>query len=150
MPTLKAARVGARLNSALARQTREKKAVEAADKMFMVAQQKNERDDDGTGAGEHRGESREKEGGVTMMLELLRPHLNSISTRAMVMVARMEDEVKLTMQDVRPTKGTHVEEPPGIQQTQLDVPATNVREIASQAQARQAIWEGRNIEALRW
>ena len=52
----------------------------------------------------------------------------------MGIVARIEDDVKMVrMQDVRPTEGTHMERLLGIQQTKLDVLATDVREIAEQA-----------------
>ena len=70
----------------------------------------------------------------------MRAHLDSLSTHAMGAVARIEDDVKVVrMQDVKPTEGTHMERPLEIQQMQLDVLATDVREIASQAQALDAL-----------
>ena len=104
--------------------------------------------DDGTTAGEHRGRSRYKKVGpatrlmsdVTMLLELLRTHLASLSTHAMDVVARTEDDVKVVrMQDMRPMEGVHVEIPPRYQQTQPDVPGTCLRGIASQAQTLEAM-----------
>ena len=40
---------------------------------------------------------------------------------------------------MRPTEGTHRETPPGLQQTQCDLLGTDVREVASQAQAPEAM-----------
>ena len=49
---------------------------------------------------------------VTMLLELLRPQLASLSTHAMDVVVRVEDDVKVVrMQDMRPLEGVHVERP---------------------------------------
>ena len=59
-PIPKAAPVGARLDSALARQTRARKAVEAVDKMLTIAKQRMKETIGGTGAGEQRGRNREE------------------------------------------------------------------------------------------
>ena len=50
---------------------------------------------------------------VTMLLELRRMHLDSLSTHAMDIVTRIDDDVKVVrMQDMKPMEGAHVERPP--------------------------------------
>ena len=58
----------------------------------------------------------------------------------MDIVTRIDDDVKVVrMQDMKPMDGAHVERPPGIQQTQVDVLGTHSRANASQAQAMGAM-----------
>ena len=53
------------------------------------------------------------------------------------------------MHDARPKEATHVERSPGIQQTQVDVPETEAREIASQLQALEAMRQAERAEEER-
>ena len=47
---------------------------------------------------------------VAMLLELLRPHLDSLSTHAADMVPRIEGDVKVVRtQEARPKEATHVD-----------------------------------------
>ena len=64
----------------------------------------------------------------------------SLSTHAMDVVERIEDDVKVVkMPDMTTMEGVHVKRPPGIQQTQLDVLGTDLRRISSHAQALDAM-----------
>ena len=77
---------------------------------------------------------------VATLLELLKPHLNSLSTNASDIVATMEGDVKVAgMQDEKSKEDTNCEKPPAIQLTQLDIPVTDAQEMASQIQAREAM-----------
>ena len=134
-----AAPIGARLDSALARQTRARKAVDAADKMLTVAKQRMKETMTELEPANSAVEIAKKKAGPAtglasdVAMSLLRPHLNSLSTNAADIVARNEGDVKVVrMQDARPKEGTNVERPPGIQLTQLDIPATDAQEMASQ------------------
>ena len=67
---------------------------------------------------------------VTMLLELLKPHMNALSMNAADIVARIEGDVKVVrMGETRS----------GIQLTQLDMPVMKAQEMASQIQAMEAM-----------
>ena len=53
------------------------------------------------------------------------------------------------MQEVRPKEGTNGERPPGIQLTQLDMPAADAQEMASQIQALGAMRQAEEEEEER-
>ena len=88
---------------ALARQTRARKAVEAADKTLTTAKQKMEETMEELEQANSAVERAKKKVGpaagltsdVTMLLELLKPHMNSLSINATDIVARIEGEVKV-------------------------------------------------------
>ena len=87
---------------------------------------------------------------VTMLLELLRPHLHDLSTHAADTVAKMKGDVKVVrLQGAKPKEATHRDRPPGIQLSQLDVPEAENREIASQMQAMEAMRQAAREEEER-
>ena len=98
VPIPKAAPKGARLDSALARQTRARRAVEAADKMLTIAKQKIKETMTEMEQANSAVEIAKKMVGpatglasdVAILLELLRPHLNALATHAADTVARIE------------------------------------------------------------
>ena len=147
-PIPKAAPVGARLDSALARQTRARKAVEAADKMLTIAKQRMKETMEELEQANSAVEIAKKKVGpatglasdVAMLLELLKPHMNSLSMNAADIIARIEGDVKVVrIRETRFKECASGERPPGIQLTQLDMLGMEAQEMASQLQAMEAM-----------
>ena len=68
-----------------------------------------------------------------MLLELLTPHMNSLSMNAADIVARIDGDVKVVrIRETRFKDCASGEMPPGIQLTQLDMPGMEAQEMASQ------------------
>ena len=82
-----------------------------------------------------------------MLLELLEPHMNSLSTNAADIVARIEGDVKVVrMRETRFKECSNGEKPPGIQLTRLDMPGMEAQEMASQIQAMEAMRQAEEEE----
>ena len=143
-PIPKAAPVGVRLDSALARQTRARKAVEAADKMLTIAKQRMKETMEELEQANSAVEIAKKKVGpatglasdVTMLLGLLKPRKNSLSMNAADIIARIEKVVRI--RETRFKECASCEMPPGIQLMQLDMPRMEAQEMASQIQAVEA------------
>ena len=119
----KAAPVGARLESVLARQTRARKALEAADKMLTIAKQRMLQANNAVEIAKKKvGPATGLALDVTMLLELFKPHMNSLSMNAADINARIEGDVKVVrIRETRFKECASCEMPPGIQLTQLDM-----------------------------
>ena len=75
-----------------------------------------------------------------MLLELLKPHMNSLSTNAADIDARIEGGVKVVrMQETGFKESSNGEKPQGIQLTRLDMPGMEAQEMASQIRAMEAM-----------
>ena len=104
IPTPKAAPIGARLDSALARQARARRAYETARRMLNMAQQRMEETTTELERANDVVESAKKKVGpasamamdVVTLLNMLKPHLSSLSSEATELVARIEGEMKAT------------------------------------------------------
>ena len=77
---------------------------------------------------------------VTMLLELLKRHMTSLSMNAADIIAIIEGDVKVVrIRETRFKECASGEMPPGIQLTQLDMPRIEAQEMASQLQAVEAV-----------
>ena len=130
---------------ALARQTRARKAVEAADKMPTIAKQRMK---------ETMEELKQANSAVEIAKKKVGPATGLASDVAMLLELETapgtEGDVKVVrMQEVRRKEGTNGERPPGIQLTQLDIPATDAQEMASQTQGLEAMRQAEEEEEER-
>ena len=77
-----------------------------------------------------------------MLLELLKPHMNSLSMNAADIIARIEGDVQVVrIRETRFKECASCEMPSGIQLTQLDMPGMEAQEMVSQVQAMEAMRE---------
>ena len=148
IPIPKAAPIGARLDSALARQARARRAYETARKMLTMAKQRMEETTTEMEQADAAVENAKKKVGpatgmasdVATLLDMLKPHLNALSVNAADLVARIEGDMKVAKTNEENIKEEKKLEAPGeTQQTQLDKPVSDAQEIASQLQALEAM-----------
>ena len=160
IPIPKAAPIGARLDSVLARQTRARRAYETARRMLAIARQRMEETTKEMEQANAPVENAKRKFGpatgvasdVATLLDMLKPHLNTLSVNAADLVARIEGDMKVTKTDEENIKEEMKHEVPGeTQPTQLDKPVSDAQEIASQLQAMEAMRgaEEEDIEKLR-
>ena len=77
---------------------------------------------------------------VATLLDMLKPHLNTLSVDAADLVARIEGDMKVVKMNEENIKEEMKHEAPGeTQPTQLDKPVSDAQEIASQLQAMEAM-----------
>ena len=161
-PIPKAAPIGARLDSALARQARARRAYETARRMLTMASQRMEETTKEMEQANAAVENAKRKVGpatgmasdVATLLEMLKPHLSTLSVNAADLVARIEGDMKAakTGGENENIKEEMKNEVPGeTQPTQLDKPVSDAQEIASQQQAMEAmrIAEEEDEERLR-
>ena len=141
-PIPKAAPIGARLDSALARQARARRAYETALKMLLMAKQRMEETTLELGRADAAVEAAKKKVGpttsiasdVVTLLNMLKPHINTLSTEAAELVVRIEGE----MRDAKTNEENSTEEKrveaPKVQMAIPDKPMTDIQEIDSQLQ----------------
>ena len=149
-PIPKAAPIGARLDSALARQARARRAYETARRMLTMASQRMEETTKEMEQANAAVENAKRKVGpatgmasdVATLLEMLKPHLSTLSVNAADLVARIEGDMKAakTGGENENIKEEMKNEVPGeTQPTQLDKPVSDAQEIASQQQAMEAM-----------
>ena len=146
-PIPKAAPIGARLDSALAVQARARRAYETAQRMLTMAKQRMEEamteleraDTAVENAKRKVGPATGMASDVASLLDLLKPHINTLSIEAADLVARIEGEMKAAKtNEENITEEKNVEAPEN-QQVKLNKPMTDAQEIASQLQALEAM-----------
>ena len=143
VPIPKAAPIGARLDSALARQERARRAYETARRMLTMARQRMEETTKEMEQANAAVENAKRKVGpatgmasdVATLLEMLKPHLSTLSVNAADLVARIEGDMKVakTGGENENIKEEMKNEVSGeTQPTQLDKPVSDAQEIASQ------------------
>ena len=146
-PIPKAAPVGARLDSALARQERARRAYETAQKMLTMAKQRMEETTTQLERADTAVENAKKKVGpatgmatdVVTLLNILKPHISTLSNEAAELVARIEGEMKEMKSNEESSTEENKDEATKRQRVSPDKPMTDAQEIASQLQAMEAM-----------
>ena len=147
IPTPKAAPIGARLDSALARQARARRAYETARKMLNMAKQRMEETTTEMERADAAVENAKKKVGpatgmasdVVTLLNMLKPHSNTLSSEVADLVARIEGEMKAAKANEENSTEEKKTEALEDQQEEPKKPMTDAQEIASQLQALEAM-----------
>ena len=158
-PTPKAAPIGARLDSALARQARARRAYETAQNMLIMAKQRMEEATTELERADAAVENAKKKVGpatgmatdVVTLLSMLKPHINILSTDAAELVARIEGEMKDVKTNHENSMEQKIVEAPEMQLAIPDKQISDAQIIDSQFQAMEAMHmaEEENDDKLR-
>ena len=146
-PIPKSAPIGARLDSALARQARARRAYETAQKMLIMAKQRMEETTTELERADAAVENAKKKVGpatgmatdVVTLLNMLKPHINTLSNEAVELVARIEGEMKETKSNEESNTEEKKDEATKRQRVSPDKPMSDAQEIDSQLQAMETM-----------
>ena len=141
IPTPKATPIGARLDSALARQARARRAYETARKMLNMAKQRMEETTTEMERADAAVENVKKKVGpaTRMASDVVKPHLSTLSSEAADLIARIEGEMKAAKTNEENSTEEKKIEALEDQQEKPVKPMTDAQEIASQLQALEAM-----------